>query len=142
MTIQLKPYRQFFWLFGLLMPAETALITALITLLLYVNFSAVGMVLGAAGILWLIGLPAAFLIAWLVACFKWTRNPKGIALTAFTGFVITLIYEFMVMWVTDLITNQVGSFFHTEVLYLAWIAGIASFLCATWWLPKDDIQAA
>lgn len=142
MATQSKPYRKFFWLFGLLMPAETALITAFITLSLYVSFSALDMVLGAAFMLWLIGFPAAFLIAWLASRFKWKRNPKGIALTTFTGFVIALIYELMVMWVTDLITHQVGSFFHAEVLYLAWIASIAAFLCATWWLPKDDIQAA
>ncbi|MCG7657444.1 hypothetical protein [Wielerella bovis] len=119
MAIQVKPYRKFFYLFGLLMPAETALMASFITLLLYVDFSAVGMILGVAFIFWLIGLPAAFLIVWLASCFKWTRNLKGIALTALTGFVVTLIYEFMVMWITDLITNQVGSFFHIEVLYLA-----------------------
>lgn len=135
-------YWQFFWKFGLFMPFYTALLAALITLTIYVDFSAITIVFSMALVFWLIGLPASFFIAWLASYFKWKKNGKDIVLIALVGFVVTLIYEFIVMWVTDLITSQVGSFLHIEVLYLAWIAAVASYILATLWLPQEDFQAA
>lgn len=142
MTIKPKPYRPFFWKFGLFMPLETVLLAALIVLALYVDFSAIAMVFSIALVFWLMGLPASFFIAWLVSRFKWTKNHKGIVLTAITGFIVTLIYEFLMMWITDLMTHQVGSFVHIEVLYLAWIAAVVSYTLAALWLPQDNFQAA
>lgn len=142
MNIKPKSYRQFFWKFGLFMPFETMLLAAWIVMTLYVDFSVIVMVLSTALVCWLVGLPASFFIAWLVSRFKWTKNHKHIVFTAITGFAVTLIYELIVMWVTDLITQQVGSFWHIEVLYLAWIAAVASYLSATLWLPPADVQAA
>ena len=46
------------------------------------------------------------------------------------------------MWITDLITHQVDSFLHIEVLYLAWIAAVASYILEALWLPQDNVQAA
>lgn len=121
------------------MPFYATLSAALITLAIFVDFSVVAMVFSIALILWLIGLPASFCIAWIVSHFKWNKNDKGPALTALLGFAITLIYELIVMWITDLISHQVGSFWHPEVLELAGITAVVSYFLATLWLPKEKI---
>ena len=54
---------------------------------------------------------------------------------------MALAYEFLIMILTDIITHQVGSYFHMEVLYIALIAAASSFLAAACLLPRNPPAA-
>ncbi|MCP2040140.1 hypothetical protein L1281_000720 [Neisseria sp. HSC-16F19] len=129
-------YRVFFWKFGLLMPLLSALLMAVITLLFYVHYTASAMVFGVAVMAWLSGLPLSLLIAWLVCRRQWLGNVRGCLSTALLAGILTLLYEVLVMAVTDVLTGQVGSFFHIEVVHIALYVAVVSGLCAWRWLPK------
>ena len=56
--------------------------------------------------------------------------------TALLAYGLTLLYEVLVMAVTDGIAGQVGSFFHIEVVYIALYVAMVAGLCTWRWLPK------
>lgn len=129
-----NPYRKFLWMFGLIMPLGIALPLSLPIAAFYNNWID-GMM--ASTVLWLAMLPASFFIAWLATRRGCARNLTGIFLTTQLGFAVALAYEFLIMILTDIITHQVGSYFHMEVLYIALIAAASSFLAATCLLPRN-----
>lgn len=129
-----NPYRKFLWMFGLIMPLGIALPLSLPIAAFYNNWID-GMM--ASTVLWLAMLPASFFIAWLAAHRRCVRNLTGIFVTTQLGFAVALAYEFLIMILTDIITHQVGSYFHMEVLYIALIAAASSFLAAACLLPRN-----
>ena len=129
-----NPYRKFLWMFGLIMPLGIALPLSLPIAAFY-NDWIDGMM--ASTVLWLAILPASFFIAWLTTRRRCARNLTGIFLTTQLGFAVALAYEFLIMILTDIITHQVGSYFHMEVLYIALIAAASSFLAAACLLPRN-----
>lgn len=133
-----NPYRKFLWMFGLIMPLGIALPLSLPIAAFYNNWID-GMM--ASTVLWLAILPTSFFIAWLATRRHCARNLTGIFLTTQLGFAVALAYEFLIMILTDIITHQVGSYFHMEVLYIALIAAASSFLAAACLLPKNPPAA-
>ncbi len=133
-----NPYCKFLWIFGLLMPIGIALLLLLVLTMFYGTW--IDAIIADA-VFWLAMLPASFLIAWLAARRRCTRNLAGILLTTKIGFAVALAYEFLIMILTDIITHQVGSYFHREVLYIALIAAASSFLAAACLLPRNTPPA-
>ena len=137
MTIP-NPYCKFLWIFGLLMPIGIALPLLLVLAMFYGTW--IDAIIADA-VLWLAMLPASFFIAWPAARRRCTRNLAGILLTTKIGFAVALAYEFLIMILTDIITHQVGSYFHRGVLYIALIAAASSFWAAACLLPRNTPPA-